>query len=111
MSEDQSVREAAVVYAAHTADIRRPIVLEHDGQPVAAIVPYYQDYQRFMSWREQDQQVAWREMEELLARVHSQPTKLTPEEIEAQVTSAREEVRGLHRARRSSLGRLAMPTP
>jgi len=100
---------AAVVYAAHTADIRRPIVLEHDGQPVAAIVPY-RDYRRFLTWKEQDQQAAWREMEELLAHVHSQPTKLTPEEIEAQVTSDREEVRGLHRARRSSLGRLAMST-
>jgi len=90
MSEDQSVREAAVVYAAHTADIRRPIVLEHDGQPVAAIVPY-RDYQRFLTWKEQDQQVAWREMEELLARVHSQPTDLIPEEIEAEVTLALEQ--------------------
>ena len=101
MSEDKSVREAAVAYAAHTVDIHKLIVLEHDGKPVAAIVPY-QDYQRFLTWRERDQQAAWGQLEELLARVHSRPTSLPPEEIEAQVTIAREEVRGLHRARRGS---------
>lgn len=100
MSEDKSVREVAVAYAVHAVDIRKPIVLEHDGQPVAAIVPY-QDYQRFLIWREQDQQTTWRQLEELLSRVHSQPTDLTPEEIETEITLAREEVRGSRRAHHS----------
>ncbi|MBC8446749.1 MAG: hypothetical protein H8D78_03275 [Chloroflexi bacterium] len=100
MSEEKSVQEAAVAYAAHAVDIHKPIVLEHDGQPVAAIVPY-QDYQRFLR-REREQQAAWGQLEELLARVHSQPTDLTLEEIETEVTLALEEVRGEHRARRGS---------
>jgi len=61
MSEDKSVREAAVAYAVHTVDIHKPIVLEHDGQPVAAIVPY-RDYERFLR-REREQQTAWGQLD------------------------------------------------
>jgi len=43
--------------------------------------------------KEQGQRAAWGKLEALLASVHSQPTDLTPEEIEAEITLALEETR------------------
>ena len=43
--------------------------------------------------RAERKQVAWREMEELLARVHARTQKFSDDEIEADIAAAREEVR------------------
>ena len=66
----------------------QPIVLERDGQPIAVVVPYTQ-YRRLTETRLQ----AWRELDELLARVHARTEPFAPEEIEADITLARKEVR------------------
>ncbi|MEK7442525.1 MAG: hypothetical protein AABZ78_17125 [Chloroflexota bacterium] len=55
--------------------------------------------------RAERKQVAWREMEELLARVHARTQKFSDDEIEADIAAAREEVREAHRLRRSEEGR------
>jgi len=45
--------------------------------------------------------MAWLEMEELLTQVHSRTQNFSVEEIEADITAARGEVREAHRLRRS----------
>jgi len=47
-------------------------------------------------------QAARARLNALLEEVHSRPTDLTPEEIEAEITAAREEVKEMRRARRGS---------
>ena len=95
MDDEKQVREAQMAYLAHAVDLSRPVVLERDGQPMAAILPY-QDYKEFLDWREHRQPTAWQKLNRLLAQVHSQPTDMTPEQIEAEITIARK-VRETHR--------------
>lgn len=47
-------------------------------------------------------QVAWARLNALLEEVHSQPTDLTPEEIEAEITAAFDEVRQIRYGNRGS---------
>lgn len=42
-----------------------PVVLEHEGKPVAALVPLA-DYQRFVKWQEHEQARVWQEGQERL---------------------------------------------
>jgi hypothetical protein len=53
------------------------------------------------STEHQRRQAAWARLNALLEEVHSRPTDLTPEEIEAEITAAREEAKEIRRARRS----------
>lgn len=76
-----------------------PIVLEKDGKP-AAVVIRYEEYERSALSQAERKQRTWREMEELLARVHARTQKFSDAEIEADITAAREEVREAHRLRR-----------
>ena len=46
------------------------------------------------------QQSAWADLDALLRTVHAKPTDLSPEQLEAEITTAREEVRQSRRARR-----------
>ncbi len=101
MDDEKQVHETQIAYMAHAVDLRRPVVLEQDGQPVAAILPY-QDYKEFLDWREHRQSTAWQKLSHLLAQVHSRPTDMTPEQIEAEITTAREKVRETHREHHSS---------
>ena len=78
-----------------------PIILEKDGKP-AAVVIKYEDYQHSALAQAERKQVAWQEMEKLLAQVHSRTQNFSVEEIEADITAAREEVRAIHRTLRSS---------
>jgi len=48
------------------------------------------------------QQSTWEDLDALLRAVHAMPTDLSPEQIEAEITTAREEVRQSRRARCSS---------
>jgi len=46
------------------------------------------------------QQSTWEDLDALLRAVHAMPTDLSPEQIEAEITTARDEVRQSRRARR-----------
>jgi PHD/YefM family antitoxin component YafN of YafNO toxin-antitoxin module len=104
MTEEKQLKEAQVAYGAAPTDLVEPIVLERDGQPVFAVLPF-EEYRRLRdmaSTEHQRRQAAWTRLNALLEEVHSRPTDLTPEEIEAEITAAREEVKEIRRAHRSS---------
>lgn len=76
---------------------KEPILLKKDGEPVAVVVKY-SDYQR---WNER-RQAAWRELDTLLAQVHARTQHFSADEVEADITAARQQVREQrHVSRRS----------
>ena len=102
MAEEKQLKEAQLAYSAAPADSVEPVILKQDGQPVFAVLPF-EEYRRLRdkaSTENQRRQAAWARLSALLEEVHSRPTDLTPEEIEAEITAAREEVKEMHRARR-----------
>jgi len=102
MAEEKKLKEALVAYGVKSADLAEPIVLEWDGQPVAVVLSFeeHRRLREMASTEQQRRQAAWARLNVLLKEVHSRPTDLTPEEIEAEITAAREEVKEMHRARR-----------
>lgn len=76
-----------------------PIVLKKDGEPVAVVVKY-EDYRRLDAARAGHRQQTWRELEEMLAKVHSRTQDFSAEEVEADIAAARQEVRQQHHALR-----------
>ena len=104
MAEEKELKEAQVAYSTAPTDSVEPIILKRDGQPVFAVLPF-EEYRRLRdmaSTENQRRQAAWARLNALLEEVHGRPTDLTPEEIEAEITAAREEVKEIRRARRSS---------
>ena len=102
MAEKKQAKEAQLAYSAVPTDSVEPVILKQDGQPVFAVLPF-EEYRRLrdiVSTEHQRRQAAWARLSALLEEVHSRPTDLTPEEIEAEITAAREEVKEMHRARR-----------
>jgi PHD/YefM family antitoxin component YafN of YafNO toxin-antitoxin module len=102
MAEEKQLKEAQVAYGAASPDLVEPIILKRDGEPVFAVLPF-EEYRRLRdmaSTEHQRRQAAWARLNALLEEVHSRPTDLTPEEIEVEITTAREEVKEMHRARR-----------
>jgi len=98
------IKEAGVIYETVVANLDEALVLEHEGKPVAVVLPYDR-YQRLleMAERSRSREEAWQELDELLAQVHSRLTSLSPDEIEAEITAASAEARearyGKHRGR------------
>jgi len=110
MAEEKQAKEAQLAYAApltdysaaHTDSVE-PVILEQNGQPAFAVLPF-EEYRRLRdmaSAENQRRQAAWARLNTLLAEVHSRPTDLTPDEIEAEITVAMNEVKEIRRARRS----------
>jgi PHD/YefM family antitoxin component YafN of YafNO toxin-antitoxin module len=101
MTQNQ-LREAAAAYGAAVADLQQPVVLERDGHPMAVIISFeeYQRLRRIMFEEEQRLRAAWLDLEKLLSAVHARPTIYAPEEIETEITAARDEVRKERRDRR-----------
>jgi PHD/YefM family antitoxin component YafN of YafNO toxin-antitoxin module len=95
MAEEKQAKEAQPAYAAPLtdysavpADTVKPVILEQDGQPVFAVLPF-EEYRRLRdmaSTEHERRQAAWARLSALLEEVHSRPTDLTPEEIEAEIT-------------------------
>lgn len=54
MDKPKKLKEVQATYAALTADLRQPIVLERDGRPVAALISIedYEHYQALLKERE-----------------------------------------------------------
>ena len=75
----------------------QPIVLEKDGQPVAVVLKYA-DYPRLGVTPAERRQIAWRELDTLLAPVHARTQEFSVEEIEAEISAARQEVREQYHA-------------
>jgi len=48
MDEPKKLKEIQATYAALTADLRQPIILERDGRPVAALISI-EDYERYQA--------------------------------------------------------------
>ncbi len=84
---------------AEVENATQPIVLEKDGQPIAVVLKYA-DYQRMNAVGAERRRMAWRELDSLLAQVHARAQGFSTEEIEADITSARQEVREQHHASR-----------
>jgi PHD/YefM family antitoxin component YafN of YafNO toxin-antitoxin module len=103
MAEEKELKEAQVAYGTAPKDVTEPIILKRDGQPVFAVLPF-EEYQRLRDMAERAQakaETSWKErFDRLLADIHSRPTQYSPEEIEAEITAARAEVKEMRRARR-----------
>ncbi len=102
MAKQKRISESAVTYGLPAVDLAAPFVFERDGQPVAVLLPYaeYTELRATARDKALRQEQAWQQLDALLAKVHAQPTTLTPEEIEAEITAARQEVREARHARR-----------
>jgi len=104
MPEEKELKEAQVAYGTAPADSVEPIILKRDGQPVFAVLPF-EEYRRLRdmaSTEQQRRQAAWARLNALIEEVHSRPTDLTPDEIEAEITAAFNEVRKARYGNRSA---------
>ena len=104
MPEEKELKEAQVAYGTAPADSVEPIILKRDGQPVFAVLPF-EEYRRLRdmaSTEHQRRQAAWARLNALIEEVHSRPTDLTPDEIEAEITAAFNEVRKARYGNRSA---------
>ncbi len=103
MTEEKQAKEARLAYRAAPADWVEPIILKRDGQPVFVVLPF-EEYRRLRDLAERarvEAETGWKErFDRLLADVHSRPTQYSPEEIEAEITIAMNEVKEMRRARR-----------
>ena len=102
MSEEKRIAEPGPVYGTLAIDLREPLIIERDGKPLAVMLTY-EDYARLKlsaASEASQREAAWQELDEILARVHARTHHLTPEEIEAEITLARQEVRDARDAHR-----------
>jgi len=53
MAEDKELKEAQVAYKTAPSDLAEPIILERDGQPVFAILPF-EEYRRLREMAERE---------------------------------------------------------
>lgn len=70
----------------------QPIVLEHNGLPIAVIIKYA-DYHKLNAAITERRQQAWQELDSLLARVHARTSAFSNAEVEADITAASLEIR------------------
>jgi hypothetical protein len=102
MSEEKPVQEPSAVYAAiPVLDLDHLTVLQQNGQPVGVFIPYG-EYQKLMAER-QHARKEWSEaFGQLLQDIHRRMPALPPDEIEADVTAAFEEMKAERYRARSS---------
>ncbi len=75
---------------------RVSVVLERDGQPQAALIPYA-EYEAFLRFLESRELISGR-FSEMLDRLAEQNAHISEEEVAADVEAAREEVAAMVRA-------------
>ena len=95
MSDRKHLAEAAPAYDAGVTNLGTPVIIEREGQAVAVVISF-EEYKRLRDLEAQQalrHNAGWETLEAVLAQVHSRPTGLTPDEIEAEITKARQEVR------------------
>jgi prevent-host-death family protein len=115
MAEEKRAREAAEVYSVDLSNVElgeRPVIIEREGEPVAAVVPI-DEYRRFSVWREERATrrlwvverdprsgmpaAAWRANFEAMDRFAAYFDDATPEQLEADLDEATASVRA-HRS-------------
>jgi hypothetical protein len=103
MANEKRIAESKVTYQTLTADLSEPIIIERDGLPIAVVVPYqaYTELKSAAKAMTEQRLEAWRRLQSLAVTVQAQPTDLTPEEIEREITLASQEAKEIRRARRS----------
>ena len=103
MADSKQIAEVAVHYDAKVADLQGPLVVEHDGQPVAVLISFaeYQRLRALASDQEQRQKTAWIELNNLLSSIHGRSSLDPAEQIEAEITAASKEVKERRCAPRS----------
>jgi hypothetical protein len=101
MPDEKRIAEAGVAYGALAVDLNETFVIEREGQPVAVVLPYteYKVLKAVAAEKALRREQAWQRLDALLAEVHARTSELTPEEIEAEITAARQEVRETRHAR------------
>lgn len=95
MAKPLSVAEAAAVYGTAVADLDHPVILQQEGQPLAVVVAF-DEYQRWRALAADEAQrrlAGWESLDALLADLHQRPSDYTGEQIEAEISLARDEVR------------------
>jgi len=104
MTKSTTVSEAVTDYGMAKTNLQAPLVVEREGQPLAVLIAFedYRQLQSIAAGEKRRQQMAWRQLDEFLSKVHNRPTSYAPAQIEAEITVAREEVRGQRRGRRRS---------
>jgi hypothetical protein len=102
MDEEQKLKEPSAVYAVTpTLDLSHLTVIQQDGQPVGVFIPYA-EYQRLMEERRRAREEWSQEFGQLLEEIHSRMPDLPPDEVEADITAAFEEMKAeLYSARRA----------
>jgi PHD/YefM family antitoxin component YafN of YafNO toxin-antitoxin module len=105
MAEAKQLKEALAAYGATAADLKAPVILERDGQPVAVVLSF-EEYRRLQDIAERDRVEAgtrWKErFDHLLAEVHSQTAQYSSDEIEAEIAAAFNEVREIRYGHRGA---------
>jgi hypothetical protein len=115
MADVKKAREAAEVYSVDLSDVELgewPLIIEREGEPIAAVVPF-DEYRRFSVWREERaarrlwvverdprsgmSAAAWRAKFEAMDRFAAHFDDATPEQLEADLDEALAAVRG-HRS-------------
>jgi PHD/YefM family antitoxin component YafN of YafNO toxin-antitoxin module len=99
----QQLAEPRAEYGAITTDLKQPIILEQDGHPAAVILPFdrYVRLRELETSEEERRRAAWTQLSALIENVHKRPSTYTSEQIEAEITAARVEVKEIRHARRS----------
>ncbi len=102
MTTTLSISEAAATYGTAVADLQQPLILQQEGQPLAVMVSFeeYQHWRALAADEAQRRLAGWRALEELLEEVHRRPSDYTAEQIEAEISVARSDVRRIPNARR-----------
>ncbi len=104
MTKSKTIPETAADYDVAKTDLQTPLVVERNGEPLAVLISIeeYRRLQSLATLEKERQQMAWRQLDELLSKIHERPTSYTPAQIESEITMAREEVREQRRGRRRS---------
>ena len=101
-ADNLSIAEAAVAYGTMVADLQQPLILQQAGQPLAVVVSFeeYQQWRALAVDAEARRIAGWQALERVSTDVHRRPSDYTAEQIEAEISAARAEVRKLHDDRR-----------
>lgn len=101
-ADNLSIAEAAAAYGTTVADLQQPLILQQAGQPLAVVVSFeeYQQWRALAVDAEARRIAGWHALETVSADVHRRPSEYTAEQIEAEISAARAEVRKLHDDRR-----------
>lgn len=105
MREKRTHAKQKVQVARHdlTTDLKQPLIVERDGRPAVVILPFerYRQLRELETSEEERRRAAWTQLNALVENVHRRSSTYTSEQIEAEIATARAEVKEMRRARRS----------